>query len=138
MEKPKYTPGQEVAIFMGAALISSEQYEMPHGSHSEVTVERWKVPSSYSTDLRMAAECGYFHYERDWNCFMQAWEAFRDRRFEDVTSQIIHSEAKDLIGRMMVYRSIKAAFYYLHLYVLWVMTGVPPTDKQLSLHKSPD
>lgn len=138
MEKTSYTPGQEVAMFMGAKLISLETCETPHGSHSEFIMEKWKVPPGYSMDLRLAADCGYFHYESDWNCFMQAWEAFRDRRFEDVQSQIIHSDAKDLIGRMIVYRGIKAAFYYLHLYVQWVMTGIPPTDKQLSLHKSPD
>jgi hypothetical protein len=125
-------------MFLGAQLIRTEICEMPHGSYSEITIEKWKVPSGYSMDLRMAAESGYFQYDRDWNCFMQAWEAFRDMRFEDVPSQIIHSEAKDLIGRMIVYRGLKAAFHYLHIYIKWVKSGVPPTDKELSLHKSPD
>lgn len=138
MENQKYTPCQVTAIFLGGALLSTEHHEMPHGSFSDVTVEKWRVPKGYPMDLRMSANLGYFEYDRDWNCFMQAWEAFRDKTFENIHDQIIHSDAKDTISRMIAYRGISSAFHYLHIYIKWVMSGIPPTDKELSRHKSPD
>ena len=54
---------RKIAEFMGGKIVSLENYEMPHGSRSEGTIEKWSgiecVPGSYNDMARI----GIFHYE---------------------------------------------------------------------------
>jgi hypothetical protein len=56
-----------LAEFMGGTVISSEKYEMPHGSHSEGVMERWGGLTGIPSHDRELAEIGIFRYETSWN-----------------------------------------------------------------------
>jgi hypothetical protein len=60
---------QKIAIFMGASLLRTEETEMPHGSHSSVTLEYWQRPAGLPGHDNFA-HLGHFVYDRDWSWIM--------------------------------------------------------------------
>lgn len=56
-----------LAKFMGGSIVSTEPYEMPHGSHSTGTIVKWTIPSKIPTDGRSLAELGLFKYDSNWD-----------------------------------------------------------------------
>jgi hypothetical protein len=64
---------QKIAIFMGAKLLRTEEAEMPHGSHSIVTMEYWKRPSDLPGHENYA-DLGHFRYDNDWGWIMPVLE----------------------------------------------------------------
>ena len=59
-----------IAKFMGGRIVRTEDYEMPHGSHSEGTIEHWEF-DNYSQSRDEYARIGIFRYDRDWNDLME-------------------------------------------------------------------
>lgn len=58
---------------MGASLLRTEEQEMPHGSHANVTMEYWKRPSDLP-GYDDYADMGHFRYDRDWGWLMPVLE----------------------------------------------------------------
>jgi hypothetical protein len=61
-----------IAEFMGGKLISTEEYESPHGSRSTGIIENWKLPEKapYSTTSKL----GFFEYNKSWDWLMPVVE----------------------------------------------------------------
>jgi len=70
MTKINKTEGNKIlAKFMGGRIVRTEEYEMPHGSHSTGTIEHWEF-DSYSHSRDEYARIGIFKYDTDWNELM--------------------------------------------------------------------
>lgn len=64
----KISEGNRIlAQFMGGTVVSSEKYEMPHGSNSEVVIEKWGGLSGIPSHDQELAAIGIFRYETSWN-----------------------------------------------------------------------
>lgn len=57
---------------MGGKLISTEEYESPHGSRNTGIIENWQLPnnSPYSETSKL----GYFKYDTSWDWLMPVVE----------------------------------------------------------------
>lgn len=70
MNKFTITEGNKIlARFMGGRVVRTEEYEMPHGSHSRGTMEHWEF-DNYHFSRDEYASIGIFKFERDWNDLM--------------------------------------------------------------------
>lgn len=71
----------KIAIFMGASLLRTEETEMPHGSHSSVTLEYWQRPAGLPGHDNFA-HLGHFVYDRDWSWIMPVLTKIADAGYE--------------------------------------------------------
>jgi hypothetical protein len=56
-----------IAQFMGGSVVSSEKYEMPHGSNTEGVLERWNGLTGIPSHDQELAALGIFRYETSWS-----------------------------------------------------------------------
>jgi hypothetical protein len=56
-----------LAKFMGGTIVSSETYEMPHGSNVKGVFEKWGGLSGIPSHDQELAAVGIFRYETSWN-----------------------------------------------------------------------
>jgi len=73
---------QKIAIFMGAKLIRTEEAEMPHGSHSSITLEYWQRPKGLPGLCDDYSDMGYFKYDRSWDWIMPVLAKITDAGYE--------------------------------------------------------
>ena len=66
---------------MGASLLRTKEEEMPHGSHSSVTLEYWKRPTGLP-GFDDYADMGHFKYDRDWGWIMSVLAKIADAGYE--------------------------------------------------------
>lgn len=59
---------------MGGELFSVEKENMPHGSKSEINVEKWKIPNNIPISDIELAKLGIFKYHRSWDWIMPVVE----------------------------------------------------------------
>ena len=71
-----------IAIFMGAKLLRTEEAEMPHGSHSSVTLEYWQRPKGLPGLCDDYADMGHFKYDRSWDWIMPVLTKIVDAGYE--------------------------------------------------------
>ena len=69
-----------IAKFMGGRVVRTEEYEMPHGSHSTGIIETWEF-DTYSKSRDEYARIGHFKYDRDWNELMEVVEKIESLGF---------------------------------------------------------
>lgn len=73
-----------IAEFMGGKIISIEPYEMPHGSHSEGVIEKWKLPKNIP--FNEGCKIGFFKYDSSWDHLMTVIDKIEEMGF-DVSMQ---------------------------------------------------
>lgn len=73
---------RKIAIFMGASLLRTEEAEMPHGSHSSVTLEYWKRPKGLPGHHDDYADMGHFKYDQYWDWIMPVLVKIADAGYE--------------------------------------------------------
>jgi hypothetical protein len=93
---------KEIALFIGGQIIESEIVEMPHGSYSEVEIQKWKVPSGI--DYNQSTSIGIFSFDRDWNQLITVIEFIEKKGY---TVQIQHNSCK-IIENYKIYPIIES------------------------------
>ncbi len=63
-----------IAKFMGGEIISTEEYEMPHGSYSTGIITHWKSPKGIPYGNEHLINVGSFRYSFDYNWLMPVVE----------------------------------------------------------------
>jgi len=65
----KYEDCELIAEWMGGVVTHVEEYEAPHGSHSDIKIKHWRLPEGIPSGDYYAS-IGHFRYDKSWDWLM--------------------------------------------------------------------